>query len=176
MMMKTATDVLKQVQSSVVLVIEDNAFMRSLMRGLLTHIGVKTVYEAADGVSGLELIATLGPTLVLLDWELPLLTGAEMMRLIRAPKSFPFPDLPVIMVTGHAERWRVVAAMRAGVNEFLVKPLSAKTLLERMVSVLAYPRPMIEVGKYYGPKPRHLPADPLRPDQVLELPPQLATT
>jgi CheY-like chemotaxis protein len=172
--MKTTAEIQKLIQASSVLVIEDNAFMRSLMRGLLNHIGVKTVYEAGDGVSGLELIATLAPTVVLLDWEMPMLTGAELVRLVRAPGSFPLPDLPIIMVTGHAERWRVIAAMRAGVNEFLVKPLSAKTLFQRMASVLAYPRPMVEVGRYYGPQPRQLPGD--RFDPVLDLPAHLATS
>lgn len=169
--MKTASEIQKLIESSAVLVVEDNAFMRSLMRGLLTHIGVKTIYEAADGVSGLELIANLAPTVVLLDWEMPILTGAELVRLVRSPGTFPFPDVPIIMVTGHAERWRVLAAMRAGVNEFLVKPLSAKALLYRMVSVLAHPRPTIAVGRYYGPKPRQLPGEPVRFDPVLDLPP-----
>ncbi len=167
----SSAEVHKLVAQSSVLVIEDNAFMRSLMRGLLTHLGVKAVYEAADGVAGLELIANLAPSLVLLDWEMPLLTGAELVRMVRAPGAFPIPDMPIIMVTGHAERWRVIAAMRAGVNEFLVKPLSAKTLFDRMVSVLARPRPMVAMGRYYGPQPRHLPGDPLHFDPVLNLSP-----
>lgn len=152
--MKTPHEILSKVQAASVLVIDDNPFMRTLIRGILAHIGVKAIHDAADGITGLELVRTLAPTLVLVDWEMPMLTGAEFVRTIRSPATFPLPDVPIIMVTGHGERWRVLQALQLGVNEFLVKPVSANSMLERMVSIVANPRPIVQVGSYYGPQPR----------------------
>jgi len=56
---------------------------------------------------------------------MPSPNGPEFMRLLRAPGTFPFPDVPVIMLTGYSERSRVVEAMRLGVNEYLLKPVSS---------------------------------------------------
>jgi two-component system, chemotaxis family, chemotaxis protein CheY len=147
-------DVAKLVQSLTVVMVEDNSFSQKVQRGLLAHIGVKTIHEAADGASGLEAIRRYEPDLVILDWNLPILTGAELARMIRSPRTFPRPDVPIIMLTLHSERWRVVQAQRLGVNEFLVKPLSAQTLLERIVSIFMHPRPIVQWPNYYGPEPR----------------------
>jgi two-component system chemotaxis response regulator CheY len=152
--MKTPHEILSKVQAASVLVIDDNPFMRTLIRGILAHIGVKAIHDAADGITGLELVRTLAPTLVLVDWEMPMLTGAEFVRTVRSPATFPLPDVPIIMVTGHGERWRVLQALQLGVNEFLVKPVSANSMLERMVSIVANPRPIVQLGSYYGPQPR----------------------
>jgi two-component system chemotaxis response regulator CheY len=80
---------------------------------------------------------------VVLDWELPLLDGAELVRIVRSPGVFPTPDLPIIMLSSFGERWRVIEAARIGVNEFLVKPVSAKALYERLVSIMVKPRPSV---------------------------------
>jgi two-component system chemotaxis response regulator CheY len=139
-----------------VLVIDDNAYMRKIVRSLLVNIGVKDVSEAADGIAGIELIRTVSPDIVILDWELPLLNGAEFMRIVRSPDVFPMPDIPVIMLSAHGERWRVLESVKLGVNEFLCKPVSARSLLDRIVSILAKPRPNVRLGNYYGPQPRRL--------------------
>jgi CheY-like chemotaxis protein len=145
-----------QIQQLGVLVIDDNAFMRKMVRSLLNNIGVKKVYEAADGIAGLEAIRQVSPDLVVLDWEMPLLNGPEFVRIVRSPGVFPLPDIPIIMLTAHGERWRVVEAVRIGVNEFLCKPVSAKALLDRIISILAKPRASVRLGDYYGPEPRKL--------------------
>ena len=141
-----------------VLVVDDEHYMRKVVRALLMSIGVRTVYEAPDGVAGLEAIRTLGPDVVILDWEMPGLDGPGFTRMVRSPETFPFPDVPIIMLTGHGEKARVVRALECGVNEFLLKPVSSKALRDRMVSVLMRPRPMVRSGNYYGPKPRQLTA------------------
>jgi CheY-like chemotaxis protein len=142
------------VQTADVLVVDDNQFMRKLVRNLLVNVGVKNVHEAGDGIAGLEAIRSLSPDVVVLDWEMPFLNGAELVRIVRSPGVFPIPDIPIIMLSGHGERWRVVEAARLGVNEFLRKPISAKALLDRLVTILAKPRPMVQLGSYYGPEPR----------------------
>ena len=142
------------IQQLRVLVVDDNPFMRGVVRGILTTLGVKKVFEAPDGIAALEQIRQAGPDIVILDWEMPLLNGAELVRIVRSPGAFPMPDIPIIMLTGHGERWRVVEAARLGVNEFLCKPVSAKALFDRLISILLKPRESVQVGSYYGPAPR----------------------
>jgi len=64
------------------------------------------------------------------------------------------PDIPIIMLTAHGERWRIVESLKIGVNEFLCKPVSAKALLDRLISILLKPRASVKFGDYYGPAPR----------------------
>jgi two-component system, chemotaxis family, chemotaxis protein CheY len=158
------------IKSLGVLIIDDSQFMRKIVRNLLLNVGVKDVYEAGDGIAGLEAIRSIGPDIVILDWELPLLNGAEFIRIVRSPGVFPMPDIPIIMLTGHAERWRVVEAMRLDVNEYLCKPVSAQHLLDRLISILAKPRPTVQVGDYYGPEPRRELPGALRESEPAQAP------
>jgi CheY-like chemotaxis protein len=141
-----------------VLVVDDEHYMRKVVRTLLMSSGVRTIYEAADGPAGLELIRSMAPDVVILDWEMPGLDGSGFVRMVRSPDTFPFPDIPIIMLTGHGERSRVIEAVQIGVNEFLLKPVSSKALQDRLVSVLARPRPLVKSGDYYGPAPRKMAA------------------
>jgi CheY-like chemotaxis protein len=143
-----------RIQQLRVLIVEDNAFMRKMVRSLLMNIGVKKVYEAADGIAGLEQIRAVAPDVIVLDWEMPLLNGPELVRIVRSPGVFPTPDLPIIMLTGYRERWRVMEAARLGINEFLCKPVSLKALHQRLLSIVANPRASVQIGDYYGPTPR----------------------
>jgi two-component system chemotaxis response regulator CheY len=142
------------IQQLTLLVVDDNPFMRNLVRGMLGNIGVKKIYEAGDGLAALELIRQLNPDIVVLDWEMPLLNGAELVRIVRSPGAFPTPDTPIIMLTAHGERWRIIEAAKIGVNEFLCKPVSTKSLYDRILSILLKPRQSVRVGDYYGPAPR----------------------
>jgi DNA-binding response OmpR family regulator len=82
---------------------------------------------------------------------MPLLNGPELVRIVRSPGVFPTPDNPIIMLSAHGERWRILESVKLGVNEFLCKPVSAKALLERLLSILLKPRESVKVGAYYGP-------------------------
>ena len=152
-----------KVQSLGVLLVDDNLYMRKLVRNLLVNVGIKKIFEASDGIAGLEAIRTVQPDLVILDWEMPLLNGPELVRIVRSPGVFPMPDVPIIMLSAHGERWRVVEAVRLGVNEYMVKPVSAQGLLDRIVSIIAKPRRIVQLGDYYGPEPRKLYNDPEHP-------------
>ncbi len=147
------------IQQLTLVVVDDNPFMRMLVRGMLANIGVKTIYEAGDGIAALELIRQVNPDVLILDWEMPLLNGAELVRIVRSPGLFATPDLPIIMLTGHGERWRILEAAKLGVNEVLCKPVSAKSLYDRLLSILLKPRQSVKHGEYYGPVPRR-PASP----------------
>jgi DNA-binding response OmpR family regulator len=96
------------------------------------------------------------PDVAIVDWQMPGLDGASFVRMVRSPDTFPYPDIPVIMLTGHGERSRVIEAIKVGVNEFLLKPVSSKALFGRLVSVLTKPRQVVKSGDYYGPVPRNL--------------------
>lgn len=143
-----------QIRQLRVLVIDDSAFMRKIARGLLSTIGIKEIAEASDGIEGLEVIRAGRPDIVILDWEMPLLNGPDLVRIIRSPGVFPVPDIPIIMLTSHGDRWRVLEAARIGVNEFICKPVSAKVLRDRFISILLKPRASVQIGDYYGPAPR----------------------
>ncbi|MFN3659026.1 MAG: response regulator [Pseudolabrys sp.] len=160
----TAKHAERLIQQLSVLVIDDNQFMRQIVRGLLAHLGVRSILEASDGIAGLEIIRSASPSVVVLDWEMPLLNGPELVRIVRSPGVFPTPDIPIIILTGHLERWRVIEAARLGVNEFLCKPVSAKTLFEHLVAILFKPRRIVHTGSYYGPAPRR-PVLELMPDK-----------
>lgn len=139
-----------------ILVVDDEHYMRKVVRTLLMSIGVRTVYEAPDGPTGLEAIRTMQPDVVIVDWQMPGLDGASFVRMVRSPDTFPYPNVPIIMLTGHGERSRVIEAVQIGVNEFLLKPVSSKALQSRLVSVLTKPRASVKAGAYYGPVPRNL--------------------
>jgi CheY-like chemotaxis protein len=139
-----------------VLIVDDEYYTRKVIRTLLALVGITNVHDAVDGESGLEAIEMLAPDVVLLDWEMPGIDGAEFTRRVRAPNNFPYPNVPIIMLTGHGERSRVLEAMRLGVHEFLLKPVSSKALLARIVSVLSKPRAMVRRGNQYIPEPHQL--------------------
>ena len=144
----------KLIEQLGILVVDDNPYMRKLTRQMLMNIGAKNVYEAVDGLAALDVVRTANPDVMLLEWNLPVLNGAQVMRIIRAPDAFPKSNLPVIMLTASANRAQVHEAMLLGVNEFLLKPTSPQALRERLLSILAKPRPMVQIGKYYVPTPR----------------------
>ena len=141
-----------------VLVVDDDHYMRKVVRTLLMSIGVHQVFEAPDGPAGLEMIRAMAPDVVILDWEMPGLDGPAFVRMVRSPAMFAYPNVPIIMLTGHGERSRVVEAVHIGVNEFLLKPVSSKALQDRLVSILTKPRQVMKDGNYYGPTPRKLAA------------------
>jgi CheY-like chemotaxis protein len=141
----------KMLQGLNILVVDDNVYMRRLTRMMLTNLGAKSVLEAPDGLAALEAIRTADPDVMLLDWDMPVLNGIEVLRIVR---SFPRPNLPVIMLTTRAKRSYVNEALRAGANEFLLKPTSPKALCDRLMSIVFKPRPMVKVGTFYVPQPR----------------------
>jgi two-component system, chemotaxis family, chemotaxis protein CheY len=164
-----------QIQSLAVLVVDDNQYTRKMIRNLLVNCGVKDVFEANDGIAALDAIRSIGPDVVVLDWEMPLLSGAELVRIVRSPGVFPMPDIPIIMLSAHGERWRVVEAARLGVHEYLIKPVSAKSIYDRLVAIVSQPRPVVKRGDYYGPEPRKTVIDgPLNQGPIVEIPTEAA--
>ena len=136
------------------LVIEDSAHMRRILRTLLHGFGAREVYEAEDGASRLESFSHFMPDIVIADWVMPIFDGLELAQMIRQPGANANPYVPIIMLTGHSDKKRVMIARDAGVTEFLAKPISAKSLYVRILNVVVKPRPFVKTKTYFGPDRR----------------------
>src|ERR1700731_754029 len=95
--------------------IDDNPHMRRIMRSLLHGFGTREVYEAEDGAAGLEAFTQYGPDIVITDWVMPIFDGLELVQMIRQPGGNANPYVPIIMLTGHSEKHRVVRARDASI-------------------------------------------------------------
>ena len=137
-----------------VLIADRSQFARRLTRNMLANLGVRSVDEVEDGSSALEAISLAKPSILVTERDLPGISGLEVIRAIRSPDVFPYPDLPIVMLTMHAEREDVLRALRCGANEFLAKPASTLALRDRLISALSGLRPMVKIGDFYVPQPR----------------------
>jgi CheY-like chemotaxis protein len=146
----------RMIENLGILIVDDNAYTRKLTRMMLMNIGAKSICEAADGVAALDVIRTANPDVAIMEWDLPVLTGSQGVKIVRSPEVFPKPHLPIIVLAHYAHRWRVQEALRLGVHEFLAKPTSPAALRDRLLSIMLRPRPMVKVGKLYVPEPRRL--------------------
>ncbi len=117
-----------------VLVVDDFATMRKIERNILGQLGVKNVDEADDGSTALPKLKANPYDIVLLDWNMPTMTGLELLKTMRADDELK--ETPVIMVTAEALKDNIVAAAQAGVNDYIVKPFTAGALEEKIKKVL----------------------------------------
>ncbi len=136
------------------LIIDPNAFMRSLIKNVLHVFGADKFVEATDGADAFKVMQSLVPDIIFTEWMMEPLDGLDFTRLVRTGKDSPNPFVPIIMMTAYAEKHRVVEARDAGITEFIAKPLSAKTLMARITAVIERPRPFIRSGRYFGPDRR----------------------
>jgi two-component system chemotaxis response regulator CheY len=150
----SAKQVEKLIENLGILIVDESLYMRKLTRMMLMNIGAKTIFEASDGVAALDTIRSANPDVAFIDWDLPVLSGPQVIRIVRSPDVFPKPHLPIVMLTANANRGNVAEAMRLGVHEFLLKPTSPQALRDRLLSIIVKPRPMVQVGKFYVPEPR----------------------
>lgn len=111
-----------------VLLIDDSKTMRMIERAALQQVGVYEFEEAHDGLDALSKIAAFKPDLILVDWDMPVMDGLTFVRRFREHDQ----RTPVVMVTTESERARVLEAVEAGVNNYIVKPFSPYTLAERL--------------------------------------------
>mgnify|MGYP002629807160 CR=1 FL=1 len=137
-----------------ILIVEDNLHFRTLMRTILQALGVEIVEEARDGAEAMEVLASFEADLAIIDWKMDGVDGVECVRRIRNGEDNVNKFLPIIMVTGYTDESLAKEARNAGVNDFLSKPISAKSLLSRIKSVISEDRPFVESGEYFGPDRR----------------------
>ena len=116
-----------------VLVVDDFATMRKIVRNVLKQIGFDNIVEAEDGQIALQVLKNEDIGLVVTDWNMPNMTGLELLEKIRSnPKTA---KLPVLMVTAEGLKENVVAAVKAGVNNYVVKPFTADILQEKLEQI-----------------------------------------
>lgn len=137
-----------------VIIVDDNAAMRALLKQILVAFGIKNILECADGSDALQELKHFPADMMICDWMMEPVDGLDLTRLVRTASDSPNPYLPVIMLTGHTERHRVEEARDAGVTEFLAKPISAQSVYSRLLTVINRPRPFLKTERYSGPDRR----------------------
>lgn len=116
-----------------VLIIDDSKTMRNIHRSTLASLGFTQVEEAGNGQEGLEKAETFNPELILLDWNMPVMDGLTFAKTFRTKNK----KTPIIMVTTEAEKARVVEAVKAGVNNYVVKPFTPASLGQKVSETVA---------------------------------------
>jgi two-component system chemotaxis response regulator CheY len=144
-----------------VLIVDDNAHMRTLVTTILTGAGFMNIRRASDGAEALKILKTFEADLAIVDFSMSPMDGVEFTRIVRNDPNSENPYLPIIMMTGHSERTRVYAARDSGITEFVVKPITANSILSRVQAVIFKPRPFVRTEDYFGPcRRRHVGDDP----------------
>jgi two-component system chemotaxis response regulator CheY len=145
-----------------ILVVDDNAHMRKLVTTILQAFGVIQIYEADSGERAWAIVLESNPDVCVVDWVMEGMSGLDFTSMIRSNPQSPNPFVPVIMLTGHTHIDQVRQARDAGVNEFIAKPVSVKTMMQRLVSVIESPRPYVRTKVYFGPCRRRRGAEEYR--------------
>lgn len=113
-----------------ILVVDDFSTMRRIIKNLLRELGLNNVVEADDGQTALPKLQAGGIDFLVTDWNMPGMTGIELLREVRADPALA--NLPVLMVTAEAKKEQIVEAAQAGVNGYIIKPFTAQTLSEKI--------------------------------------------
>lgn len=123
------------IENTKFLVVDDFSTMRRIVRNLLKELGFINVQEAEDGVEALRKLRADPFEFVVSDWNMPNMTGIELLRAIRADAALK--HLPVLMVTAEAKRENIIEAAQAGASGYVVKPFTAATLDEKLKKIFA---------------------------------------
>ncbi len=115
-----------------ILLVDDSRTIRNIQKNTLSGLGYEDVAEAADGLEALSAVSTAPPDLIILDWNMPNMDGLTFLGKIRAKGI----KIPVIMCTTEAEKSRVIQALQAGANNYVVKPFTAEALAEKIDQTL----------------------------------------
>ncbi|PKN20806.1 MAG: response regulator [Deltaproteobacteria bacterium HGW-Deltaproteobacteria-6] len=117
-----------------VLIVDDFATMRKVVRNLLKQVGYEDIVEAEDGVMALKALKSQKIDVIVSDWNMPNMTGLELLKAVRADEELA--KTPFLMVTAEALQDNVVAAVKAGVNNYIVKPFTAEVLNEKIKKIM----------------------------------------
>lgn len=117
------------------LVVDDSSTMRRIIKNTLVRLGYKDILEGEDGLQGWNVLNE-NPDMGMLitDWNMPEMNGLELVKKVRADERFR--DLPIIMVTTEGGKAEVITALKAGVNNYIVKPFTPQVLKEKLAAVL----------------------------------------
>ncbi|OIP44071.1 MAG: response regulator [Deltaproteobacteria bacterium CG_4_10_14_3_um_filter_60_8] len=118
-----------------VLIVDDFATMRRIIKNILTQLGYKNTLEADDGTTALEVLKKEKVDLIISDWNMPKMTGLELLKTVRASETLA--RTPFIMVTAEAQQDNIILAVKAKVSQYIVKPFTADTLGEKIDKVFS---------------------------------------
>ena len=115
-----------------ILVVDDSRIIRKIMKNILLerHVPEECISEAPDGKAALDILVAKAFDLVLVDWNMPGLNGLELIVKLRAMDQYK--KTPIIMITSEAARYNVLEAVKAGVTEYIVKPVTARSVQEKL--------------------------------------------
>ena len=118
-----------------ILVVDDSSTMRRIIKNTLGRLGYKNIIEGADGVEAWDALQNNPDTeVVITDWNMPNMNGLELVKKIRAQEKYN--NVPIIMVTTEGGKKEVITALKAGVNNYIVKPFTPQVLKEKLQAVL----------------------------------------
>lgn len=117
-----------------ILVVDDFSTMRRIVKNILKQLGFENIEEAEDGGQAYQKVKEGGFGFVITDWNMPNVDGLAFLQSVRNDPQYK--DLPVLMVTAEAEKEKVVTAVQAGVDNYIVKPFTAEVLKEKMDKIL----------------------------------------
>jgi CheY-like chemotaxis protein len=137
-----------------VLLVDDNEHMRAIVGTILKGVGIVNLREARDGSEALEALRTWPADIAIIDFRMEPMDGVDFTRLVRNAADSRNPFLPIIMMTGFADRPRVEEARDSGVTELIVKPVTARAIIDRLNAVVYRPRPFVRTEDYFGPQRR----------------------
>jgi CheY-like chemotaxis protein len=145
------------------LVVDDSRYARQLIKTAMQTYRLHNVVEAPDAVKAMRFLKEQPIDMILVDKEMPVLTGTEFIRLVRKGEmGVPNPEIPIIMISGHTDLETIMEARAAGVHDFLAKPVSADALFARIRANMQSPRPFVRAKAYLGPD-RRVRVLPLKP-------------
>jgi len=116
-----------------VLIVDDFATMRRILKNILRQIGFTNIYEADDGKSALNMLKKQKFDLILCDWNMPEMSGLELLNKVRSDNELK--DMPFVMVTAEAQKNNIIQAVQAGVSNYVVKPFTAETINGKLEKV-----------------------------------------
>ena len=138
------------------LIVDDNKHMTMLVKNLIHALGSRNVSEANDAAEAFTELTHFPADIIIVDYQMQPLDGLDFVRLVRTGSDSPNPYVPIIMLTGHTEMSKVLNARDAGVNEFLAKPLSARSLYARIQKIISQPREFVKTRTFFGPDRRRV--------------------
>ena len=117
-----------------VLIVDDFATMRRILKNILKQLGFKNLVEADDGTTAWEALESQSIDLIISDWNMPKMTGLELLKKVRASDAYK--ATPFLMVTAEAQKQNVIEAVQAGVSNYVVKPFTAEAISDKLAKIL----------------------------------------
>jgi len=137
-----------------VLVVDDEKLIAKLVRDVLTKLGFSAITTATSGREAIDLFRRKPFDMIITDWRMDDMDGMDLIRFVRHSSRSPNPRVPILLLTGNTEKKEVLFARDTGVTEYLIKPFSARQLVDRIKFVIEKPRSFVDSRDFRGPDRR----------------------